>query len=639
MNMQLGPYPFPMVQPGPYNYLNRPVMAPPLYVGDIDENIHDETLHDFFSNFGVLQFVRIMRDQTTGKSRGFAYVNFMNPRDAENARNSAQYEKIGRKHIRIMFKTNMRELSSDANLYVKNLDPSVTVKDLHAYFAQWFTVVSAKVATDSEGKSLGYGYVQFEKKEDAEKALKEFQGSRLKENELVLEQFVPKDRRTGHVEKRNIYVKNLPSNKSEEELNKAIETIFSKYGEIETHMVKKHPVDNKFSAFVCYKEEKAAQDAFDDLKNSPQTIPGSDEPLYVNWHQGKSERLHELKRQFQQTQNKTNLFVKNIKPDVDENTLKAGFQQFGQIVSVALKEWVSKDATKKAKFGYVNFANAEDAGKAVAEAVSIQEIKDFFLPEAQPYIGFHQSKDNRREFLASQNKGKMQQANMMRTMGGFPGMPQMPGMAGRRFPPFPAQMMPFKPPMNKGGAKPHPGMWGNAGGRGGPTQRGGFGGRPFQRGPREGGPREGGPREGGPREGGPRDGQQRRQMPPQQMGQHQQQNFGNRPTGPGIKAPVQNQPQTHTQPKPQQQTQAQTPAFNMEEFMSLDENKQRMILGEMLFPRVQQISGGSLAPKITGMIIDLTVLEVSEILEFLENNELLVERVEEAMELIKSEGQ
>jgi len=594
-------------------------MAPPLYVGDIDENIHDETLHDFFSNFGALQFVRIMRDQVTGKSRGFAYVNFLNPRDAENARNSAQYEKIGRKHIRIMFKTNMRELASDANLYVKNLDPSVTVKDLHAYFSQLFPVVCAKVATDSEGKSLGYGYVQFEKKEDAEKALKELQGSRLKENELLLEQFVPKDRRAGQVEKKNIYVKNLPSDKSEEELEKIIDSIFSKYGEVETKMVKKHPVENKYSAFVCYKEESAAQAAFDDIKSNPQTLPGSDEPLYVNWHQGKSERQHDLKRQFQQSQNKTNLFVKNIKPDVDENTLKSAFQQFGQVSSVALKDWVSKDGQKKARFGYVSFANAEDASKAIAEGTSVKEIRDFFLPEVQPYIGFHQSKENRREFLTSQNKGKLQQNAMMKGMGGFPGMSQMPGMAGRRFPPFP-QMMPFKPPMTKG-ARQHMGVWN--GQNKGPAQRGGA----------QGGRGGAFPRHQGQRPG-PHQQQQRQfnQLP-------NQQNFGNRQAGgPGIKPPVQNQPQAQPQTQAQPQSQSQTTPFKMEEFMSYDENKQRMILGEMLFPRVSSISGGALAPKITGMLIDLSVLEVSEILEFLENRELLVERVEEAMELIKSES-
>jgi len=596
-------------------------MAPPLYVGDIDESIHEETLYDFFGKFGPLQFVRIMKDPTTEKSRGFAYVNFMNPKDAENAKNLAQYEKIGRKHIRIMFKTNMRELSSEANLYVKNLDPSVTVKDLHNYFSQYFPVVSAKVATNCEGKSLGYGYVQFEKKEDAEKALKELQGTRLKENELLLEQFVPKDRRVGQTEKRNIYVKNLPANKDQEELDKMLDAIFSKYGEVETKMVKKHSTENKFSAFICYKSEEAAQAAFNDLRSTPQTLPGADEPLYVNWHQAKSERAHELKRQFQQTQNRTNLFLKNVKLDITENSLKSAFQQFGQVLSVALKDWVSKDTQRKARFGFINFSNAEDANKAVAEGPSTKEIRDLFVPEAQPYIGFHQSKETRLQFLKSQTKGKLQQASLMNGMGAFGGMPPMvPGMAGRRFPPFP-QMMGMKPALGKG-ARQHAGVWGGAPGRG-PNQRGAPTGRPFIK-------NQGGPRPGGPQQ------QQQRQFPQQIP----QQNIGNRPTGPGIKPPVQTQtqPQVQSQTQPQTQGTAQQTPFKMDEFLGLDQNKQRMILGEMLFPRVQNISGPALAPKITGMLIDLSVLEVSEILEFIENEELLVERVEEAVELIKGES-
>jgi len=43
--------------------------------------------------------------------------------------------------------------------------------------------------------------------------------------------------------------------------------------------------------------------------------------------------------------------------------------------------------------------------------------------------------------------------------------------------------------------------------------------------------------------------------------------------------------------------------------------------------------------KITGMLIDLDVLEISEIFEFLEDAELLKERINEAKELIESENQ
>jgi len=40
------------------------------------------------------------------------------------------------------------------------------------------------------------------------------------------------------------------------------------------------------------------------------------------------------------------------------------------------------------------------------------------------------------------------------------------------------------------------------------------------------------------------------------------------------------------------------------------------------------------APKITGMLIDFEVFEVSDIIEFLESDDALLERVKEAEELI-----
>jgi len=75
-----------------------------------------------------------------------------------------------------------------------------------------------------------------------------------------------------------------------------------------------------------------------------------------------------------------------------------------------------------------------------------------------------------------------------------------------------------------------------------------------------------------------------------------------------------------------------------QEFVKLDKEKQRNILGELLFPLIKERVGESIAPKITGMLIDLDVLEISEIFEFLEDRELLNERISEAKDLILSEG-
>jgi len=605
MNM---PYPFPnmpMAQP-PFSVFNKLPMAPPLYIGDLDENIHDENLHDFFSKFGPLHFVRIMRDPASGKSRGFAYVNFIYPRDAESARQYAQYEKLGRKYIRIMFKRNVRDLPPEANVFVKNLDPSVTVKDLHNHFSQvtGLNVLCAKVATDAEGHSLGYGYVQFEKKEDAENALEQLQGSKLKEEDLQLSAFVPKDKRAIATTKRNIYVKHLPTNKSKEELEALVDEIFQPHGEIETKFLQKHPTFHKYSAFICFKDEEGAQKAYNALTQNPRQIDGSDEPLYVNWHQGRNERTRELKRSHQQTTNETNLYVKNLKAEVTETDLKRAFQQFGLITSTACREWNASSTQKQAKFGFVAFDNADDARRAQAQAHEVPEIRALFLVDAQPYIGMHQSKDKRKEYLYTQRKWKQQQQQVQGMPGmDFRGMPmQIP--PNRRFQPFPPMMNPqqFKPPVNRGQPKP---------GRGGAN---------WGKGPQ-------------PRGGAPRQMPQGPRQPPMNQQHHQlpkkidNNKVGKPPGQAASQTALQNQPIT-----------VQTLRPKLNEFLALDVEKQRQILGELLFPLIKAVSGDSFAPKITGMLIDLSVLEVTEILEFLENPDLLQERVQEAMELIQSEG-
>lgn len=76
---------------------------------------------------------------------------------------------------------------------------------------------------------------------------------------------------------------------------------------------------------------------------------------------------------------------------------------------------------------------------------------------------------------------------------------------------------------------------------------------------------------------------------------------------------------------------------NLSEFLKYDQEKQRSILGELLFPAVAKLTNNTeQVPKITGMLIDFDVFEVAEILEFLENDELLKERIQEAEELIEN---
>jgi RNA recognition motif-containing protein len=63
---------------------------PTLYVGDLEDQVTEGMLYNYFIKFGHIYSVRVIHK----KSRGFGYVAFYNLRDAENAKNNANHEKL-----------------------------------------------------------------------------------------------------------------------------------------------------------------------------------------------------------------------------------------------------------------------------------------------------------------------------------------------------------------------------------------------------------------------------------------------------------------------------------------------------------------------------------------------------------------
>lgn len=61
-------------------------------------------------------------------------------------------------------------------LFVKGCPPRWTHNELYEAFKTYGRIVSAKVSIDGDFKSRGYGFVQFEALDSAQKAIKEMNG-------------------------------------------------------------------------------------------------------------------------------------------------------------------------------------------------------------------------------------------------------------------------------------------------------------------------------------------------------------------------------------------------------------------------------------------------------------------------------
>jgi len=79
------------------------------------------------------------------------------------------------------------------NIYVGNLDYRVNENDLEEVFSEYGTVSSAKVIMDKfNGRSKGFGFVEMEKQDEAEKAIQELDGATFENRKIMVNEAKPK---------------------------------------------------------------------------------------------------------------------------------------------------------------------------------------------------------------------------------------------------------------------------------------------------------------------------------------------------------------------------------------------------------------------------------------------------------------
>lgn len=250
-----------------------------LFVSNLDKNVKEADLHKLFNEYPI-SYIKIAKDHQTKESFGYAFIGMKhNSAKAEEAINRFNYQKMPgfKKTIKVCWYNMDRSASKhreDLNVFVKKIPKEVTHKEFHDYYSKFGNINSLKIAEDEEGESMGYGFVLFEKPEEAEKAIKETHGKEFKGKQLWVGKFI-KNKPKKPVEFNNLYVKNIPKEYSEEEIKK----MFSKFGELGSCLIKepKKEVDEKMPeekknqilnhkfAFICFKKAESAKNALNEI--------------------------------------------------------------------------------------------------------------------------------------------------------------------------------------------------------------------------------------------------------------------------------------------------------------------------------------------------------------------------------------
>ncbi|KAI9761771.1 MAG: Fructose-1,6-bisphosphatase [Chaenotheca gracillima] len=273
-----------------------------------------------------------------------------------------------------------------ASLYVGELDTAVTEAMLFELFSSIGQVASIRVCRDAvTRRSLGYAYVNYNNTNDGERALEELNYTLIKGRpcRIMWSQRDPALRKTGQG---NVFIKNLDTAID----NKALHDTFAAFGNILSCKVAQDEFGgSRGYGFVHYETAEAATNAIKSVNG----MLLNEKKVFVGHHIAKKDRqskFDEMKANF------TNIYVKNVEPEVTDDEFRELFEKYGPITSASLAR--DQETGKSRGFGFVNYINHENA------ATAVEELHDSDFKGQSLYVGRAQKKHEREEELRKQHE-------------------------------------------------------------------------------------------------------------------------------------------------------------------------------------------------------------------------------------------
>ncbi|KAF3816203.1 hypothetical protein GH733_014376 [Mirounga leonina] len=261
-----------------------------VFIKNLDESIDNKALYDTFSAFGNILSCKVAIETMNGM--------LLNGRKVFVGRFKSRKEREA-------------ELGAKAkeftNVYIENFGEEVDDESLKELFSQFGKTLSVKVMRDPSGKSKGFGFVSYEKHEDANKAVEEMNGKEISGKVILVGRAQKKVERQAELKRKfehlkqerisrypgvNLYIKNLDDTIDGEKLRKE----FSPFGSITSAKVMLADGRSKGSGFVCFSSPEEATKAVTELNGR---IVGP-KPLHVALAQRREERKAHLTNQYMQ---------------------------------------------------------------------------------------------------------------------------------------------------------------------------------------------------------------------------------------------------------------------------------------------------------------------------------------------------
>ncbi|KAM4649917.1 polyadenylate-binding protein 1-like isoform 3-T3 [Amazona ochrocephala] len=284
-----------------------------VFIKNLDDSIDNKALYDTFSAFGNILSCKVVCDENG--SRGYGFVHFETHEAAARAIETMNGMLLNDRKVFVGNFKSRKEREAEfgakatefTNVYIKNFGDDMDDDRLREIFSKFGKTLSVKVMMDTTGRSKGFGFVNFEKHEEAQKAVADMNGKEIngrtvyvgraqkrleRQSELKRKFEQMKQERVSRYQGVNLYVKNLDDGIDDERLRKE----FSPYGTITSAKVMTEGGHSKGFGFVCFSSPEEATKAVTEMNGRIV----STKPLYVALAQRKEERKAILTNQYMQ---------------------------------------------------------------------------------------------------------------------------------------------------------------------------------------------------------------------------------------------------------------------------------------------------------------------------------------------------
>ncbi|XP_036433936.1 polyadenylate-binding protein 1-like [Colossoma macropomum] len=284
-----------------------------VFIKNMDESIDNKALYDTFSAFGNILSCKVVCDEHG--SKGYGFVHFETQEAANRAIETMNGMLLNDRKVFVGHFKSRKEREAEfgakamefTNVYIKNFGEDFDSEKLRSVFSEYGKTLSVRVMTDEKGRSRGFGFVNFENHNDAQKAVAEMNGKELNGKILYVGRAQKRLERQGELKRKfeqikqerlnryqgvNLYVKNLDDGVDDDKLRKE----FSPYGTITSAKVMTEGGRSKGFGFVCFSSPEEATKAVTEMNGRIV----STKPLYVALAQRKEERKAILTNQYMQ---------------------------------------------------------------------------------------------------------------------------------------------------------------------------------------------------------------------------------------------------------------------------------------------------------------------------------------------------